>query len=359
VARIINSTEVQSVLKAKLEPPKKFSAKKNPFKNKKLMAILNPGSIQKKLSLKRAHEEGTKEYEKVQEAKKARVKSSKKHNSKAKKGQHTFYKTLMKAFETKPEDDGEDEAEGEDDEEAERIAAEEKAAEAEEERKKAEEEAKAKAAEALKTRELPKLSKTRDLNLKEIHSRGLVEMVQHKPKKEKAIHPEPNPGTRFVVTDHPVEVGKHGTVQEPADKGQWKCLLDDGSCPVLSADAFTTAPPPVASVTLKKKIDFVGVHHGQDVTPKYTKQKDAEEILKNTAEILKIFDTVIVSIEGHTATPDEKMDEWAHSLAQARADKIKSVLVEMGIEADRLKPIGLPGKYGTRQHDLVLHVVSL
>jgi len=116
VARIINSTEVQSVLRAKLEAPKKFSAKKNPLKNKKLMAILNPGIMRKKLSRKRAHEEGTKEYKKVQEEKKARVEAAKKHNSTAKKGDETFYKTLMKAFETKSNSekkDGEEEAESE------------------------------------------------------------------------------------------------------------------------------------------------------------------------------------------------------------------------------------------------------
>jgi len=111
VARIINSTEVQSVLRAKLEAPKKFAAKKNPLKNKKLMAILNPGILSKKLSRKHAHEEGTKEYKKVQEAKKARVEASKKHNGTAKKGDDTFYKTLMKAFETKPKAEEEEKGE--------------------------------------------------------------------------------------------------------------------------------------------------------------------------------------------------------------------------------------------------------
>merc|ERR1719389_461097 len=38
VARIINSTEVQSALRPKLEAPKKFQVKKNPLKNKVEMA---------------------------------------------------------------------------------------------------------------------------------------------------------------------------------------------------------------------------------------------------------------------------------------------------------------------------------
>merc|ERR1711957_486683 len=63
IARIINSNEVQSVLRAKLEAPKGFEPKRNPFKKKK-----------------------------------ARVAASKAHNKNHKKGDETFYKVLMKAF---------------------------------------------------------------------------------------------------------------------------------------------------------------------------------------------------------------------------------------------------------------------
>jgi len=101
VARIINSDEVQSVLKPKLEPAKKFGRKKNPLKNKMVMARLNPGVLQKKLARKSAGESGTKESELVQTKKKARLAASKTHNKEHKSGDATFYKTLMKAFETK------------------------------------------------------------------------------------------------------------------------------------------------------------------------------------------------------------------------------------------------------------------
>merc|ERR1719215_2293770 len=47
IARIINSTEVQSVLRPKLEATKKFAVKKNPLKNKMVMARLNPGSMKR------------------------------------------------------------------------------------------------------------------------------------------------------------------------------------------------------------------------------------------------------------------------------------------------------------------------
>ena len=48
VARIINSDEVQSVLRPKLEAPKKFAVKKNPLKNPMVMARLNPGIMKKR-----------------------------------------------------------------------------------------------------------------------------------------------------------------------------------------------------------------------------------------------------------------------------------------------------------------------
>merc|ERR1719271_1135349 len=82
VARIINSDEVQSALKPKLEAPKVFGSKK-------------------KLARKNAHAKDTEEGKLVQAKKKARLSASKAHNKKFKSGDATFYKTLMKAFESK------------------------------------------------------------------------------------------------------------------------------------------------------------------------------------------------------------------------------------------------------------------
>lgn len=94
VARIINSTEVQSVLRPKLESKKVFGMKKNPLKNNQIMARLNPGSIQKREARKRAHEKGTKERDIVE--KKAKLT---RQESKKSKGGKAFYNNLMKAFE--------------------------------------------------------------------------------------------------------------------------------------------------------------------------------------------------------------------------------------------------------------------
>merc|ERR1719161_807445 len=113
VARIINSDEVQSVLRPKLEAPKAHAAKKNALKNKSLMEKLNPGSTQKRMLRKRACEKGSAEAELVQKKKKARLDASKSYNNKDKKGEETFYKKLMKAFETKAAEKAADDAEDE------------------------------------------------------------------------------------------------------------------------------------------------------------------------------------------------------------------------------------------------------
>merc|ERR1719261_1455526 len=101
VARIINSDEVQSVLKPKLDAPKTAGLKKNGLKNKNVMARLNPGILQKKLARKNAHDKKTTEGKLVQGKKKARIAAAKDHNKKFKTGDATYYRTLMKAFEAK------------------------------------------------------------------------------------------------------------------------------------------------------------------------------------------------------------------------------------------------------------------
>merc|ERR1719188_814593 len=83
--RIINSTEVQSVLKPKLEAPKKFEMKKNALKNKVEMEKLNPGSSEAKELRRKGREAGSAEQKNVAKSKKARVQASKEHNKKHKK----------------------------------------------------------------------------------------------------------------------------------------------------------------------------------------------------------------------------------------------------------------------------------
>jgi large subunit ribosomal protein L4e len=94
VARLINSDEIQSVLRPKLEAPKRYSVKKNPLKNAQIMARLNPGILQKRAMRKRAHEKGTEEQKLVSKRAKANAGEAKKHS----KGSKAFYSSLMDAF---------------------------------------------------------------------------------------------------------------------------------------------------------------------------------------------------------------------------------------------------------------------
>merc|ERR1719373_1294754 len=75
--RIINSTEVQSVLRPKLEAPKKFEMKKNALKNKDEMEKLNPGSAEQRALKRKSREAGSAEQKAVAASKKARVQASK------------------------------------------------------------------------------------------------------------------------------------------------------------------------------------------------------------------------------------------------------------------------------------------
>merc|ERR1719499_2436121 len=72
VARLINSTEVQSVLRAKLDAPKKFGRKMNPLKNKLVMAKLNPGCAEGQAERVKESQDSA--------AKKARFEASKAYN---------------------------------------------------------------------------------------------------------------------------------------------------------------------------------------------------------------------------------------------------------------------------------------
>merc|ERR1719367_1701133 len=100
IARIINSTEVQSVLRPKLEAPKTFPMKRNALKNKEVMLQLNPYNPPKETEAD------------IKKRKAARQASAKEYRKKHKKGDDTFFKKLLRAFE-KPKDEAEEENEDE------------------------------------------------------------------------------------------------------------------------------------------------------------------------------------------------------------------------------------------------------
>lgn len=104
LTRLINSEEVQSVVRPQLEGPAKYSAKKNPLKNKGIAARLFPGlNARKKLRIER-RTKGTKLHAAVQAKKKVRVQQAKTRKGASRK----FYRDMMAAYEVKAKKEDEE-----------------------------------------------------------------------------------------------------------------------------------------------------------------------------------------------------------------------------------------------------------
>jgi len=99
LARLINSDEVQAAVKPAKEAPKKLGLKRNPLKNRNVMAKLNPGALQCKKIRAQQAAAGTKSREAVLRKKRTVADAAKKHNKDAK----AFYKAMMSSYEQKEE----------------------------------------------------------------------------------------------------------------------------------------------------------------------------------------------------------------------------------------------------------------
>jgi len=219
------------------------------------------------------------------------------------------------------------------------------------------EDAKARAEDARRNRSLPELSEEHEDELGKITRKGSVRLVHHEDADSE--HPEPMPGARFIVVDDPSLMCALGTLIEPTgDVNEWKVRLDNGTCTILKASDFHVAPQPVASLALQTPLAFRGVPHDGSTVAFFEDEQMAIAQLTDAAQILRIYHGVVVSIEGHTATPDSKLDPWAHELAQNRAERVKDVLISLGVEEGRLKTIGLPGRLGSSKHDTVMKIVG-
>jgi len=95
--RLINSDEVQSVVRPALEGPKKYGQKKNPLKNKGIAARLFPGINVKKRVATLKQTKGTKLFAIVKATKKKRLEGAKKRKAQSKK----FYNAMMDAYKPK------------------------------------------------------------------------------------------------------------------------------------------------------------------------------------------------------------------------------------------------------------------
>mmetsp|Transcript_34793 Transcript_34793/g.68688 ORF Transcript_34793/g.68688 Transcript_34793/m.68688 type:complete len:773 (+) Transcript_34793:38-2356(+) len=219
------------------------------------------------------------------------------------------------------------------------------------------EEARARADEARRFRNLPQLHEDHENELSTIINRGAVNVIHHD------VHgmdnPAPTPGSRFIVVDEPSLMCHQGTLIEPTgEDDEWTVRLDNGTRTVLRSNHFHVAPSPVASLSLRTPLEFKGVQHFGSTEPIFEDEESAMRLLDDAAQVLKLYPNVTVSIEGHTATPENRMDIWAHELAQNRAEKVKEVFIANGISEDRLKSVGLPGPLGSSTHDTVMKIVG-
>jgi len=114
-----------------------------------------------------------------------------------------------------------------------------------------------------------------------------------------------------------------------------------------------------ASFKLKDNIGFWPIHHGADPVATFKNQTAALAVLRDVAALLKIFKTVQVAIQGHTATPPGKIDDWAHKLAENRAKAVMQQIVTNGVEESRLSAKGLPGNLGSGITEVLIKVVEL
>jgi len=116
LARIINSTEVQSALRPKKEPVRLGGMKRNALVHKDVMAQLNPAADETREMRQKQCKEGTSEQKDLQKKRGSRLDAAKEHRKKHKTGDQTYYKKLMTAFEAKAkaaekkdDEDGDDE----------------------------------------------------------------------------------------------------------------------------------------------------------------------------------------------------------------------------------------------------------
>mmetsp|Transcript_33440 Transcript_33440/g.79483 ORF Transcript_33440/g.79483 Transcript_33440/m.79483 type:complete len:398 (+) Transcript_33440:3-1196(+) len=108
-----------------------------------------------------------------------------------------------------------------------------------------------------------------------------------------------------------------------------------------------------------KPLEFEKRHHGASPTATFKDEAQVTEMLKDLVQVLELFATAEIDIEGHTSTPDAKLDAWSRELAFNRAMKVKDALEALGIRKARMKARGRPGKFGTGKSEVVFRITHL
>lgn len=107
-------------------------------------------------------------------------------------------------------------------------------------------------------------------------------------------------------------------------------------------------------VKLKRSIVFKKRNPGDQPDAQFDNDKDAQEILKDIADLWHMFSVPVV-VEGHTKDIGGGSDKFWKEVANNRALLCASVLEAMGVDRGQVVAIGKPGKSGINKAALVVH----
>lgn len=171
---------------------------------------------------------------------------------------------------------------------------------------------------------------------------------------------EPLPAVRENQSS-PKNASTRTIVQKPAEKGEMPVapVLDVKQKAQVEDILKKTKVSVCAIISSCTPIDFQKMKHQADVsTAAFTDPEAVEKMLTGVAELLTVYDTACLSIQGHSSTPEDKMDAWADSLTLARAEKVKEVICRHGVQPERMETIGLPGSKGSNRTEVVMRITS-
>jgi len=113
------------------------------------------------------------------------------------------------------------------------------------------------------------------------------------------------------------------------------------------------------SFKISNSIQFRGIQHGSVSNDLFINKEKTAPVLEDMARLLQIFQTAKVLIVGHTATTENKLDSWSHTLALNRAKVVMQQLEVCGVDKSRLDTAVLPGNRHSGAHQVVIKVVEL
>jgi len=177
--------------------------------------------------------------------------------------------------------------------------------------------------------------------------------IEEKPLLQEPIPEEPQPIVAPVLTKSDKD-----KLKEILVRGNVILVFTDLNGKEVPYDAEDMPDLSEAALRLKKPIDFQRVHHGKTPAAIYDDVSAAMHVIGDVHEVLNIYSTATVVVEGHTATPEKKMDSWSQDLADNRAKKVVDTLKGLGTQSKRLTAKGRPGKSGDGHADVVIQITG-